>query len=377
MGLFLLGSFFLFGLLIQGVFLLVVFGRTAWYSSSSKKSAVSYPEEGVTVLVTARNKYQYLKVLIPKLFEQDYPKFDVLIVNDQSTDRTKRLLEDLLIKYPKLRSVTIKYTPKHLTAKKFALTLGFKVAKNDVILLTEADSLPSSNQWIRKMTTPVREQGKTFALGYSGYTQPSSMLGRWVKFESLLKALFFLSFSLWKAPFMGVGRNLCYRKSFFMEVKAFKGFWDVQGGEDALFVNAYATGKNTQVVIDPQAITTSECTENWKEYLAQEKQVFQAERNLKVEDKRKVGIYAISQALYWIGGSGLLLYFGIGFDWIQFSFVLSCMLARTLLLSRVIRSATFKLEGTRPTFNVLLFDLIYIAYFWVLGSISYQAKNMK
>jgi len=377
MGLFLLGFFFLFGLLIQGVFLLVVFGRTAWYSSSSKKSAVTYPEEGVTVLVTARNKYQYLKVLIPKLFEQDYPKFDVLIVNDQSTDRTKRLLEDLLIKYPKLRSVTIKYTPKHLTAKKFALTLGFKVAKNDVILLTEADSLPSSNQWIRKMTAPVREQGKTFALGYSGYTQPSSTLGRWVKFESLLKALFFLSFSLWKAPFMGVGRNLCYRKSFFMEVKAFKGFWDVQGGEDALFVNAYATGKNTQVVIDPQAMTTSECTENWKEYLAQEKQVFQAERNLKVEDKRKVGIYAISQALYWIGGIGLLLYFGIGFDWIQFSFVLACMLARTLLLSRVIRSATFKLEGTRPTFNVLLFDLIYIAYFWVLGSISYQAKNMK
>lgn len=377
MGLFLLGFFFLFGLLIQGVFLLVVFGRTAWYSSSSKKSAVTYPEEGVTVLVTARNKYQYLKVLIPKLFEQDYPKFDVLIVNDQSTDRTKRLLEDLFIKYPKLRSVTIKYTPKHLTAKKFALTLGFKVAKNDVILLTEADSLPSSNQWIRKMTAPVREQGKTFALGYSGYTQPSSTLGRWVKFESLLKALFFLSFSLWKAPFMGVGRNLCYRKSFFMEVKAFKGFWDVQGGEDALFVNAYATGKNTQVVIDPQAITTSECTENWKEYLAQEKQVFQAERNLKVEDKRKVGIYAISQALYWIGGIGLLLYFGIGFDWIQFSFVLACMLARTLLLSRVIRSATFKLEGTRPTFNVLLFDLIYIAYFWVLGSISYQAKNMK
>lgn len=377
MGLFLLGSFFVFGLLIQGVFLLVVFGRTAWYSSSPKKSAVTYPEEGVTVLVTARNKYPYLKVLIPKLFEQDYPKFDVLIVNDQSTDRTKRLLEDLLIKYPKLRSVTIKYTPKHLTAKKFALTLGFKVAKNDVILLTEAESLPSSNQWIRKMTAPVREQGKTFALGYSGYTQPSSMLGRWVKFESLLKALFFLSFSLWKAPFLGVGRNLCYRKSFFMEVKAFKGFWDVQGGEDALFVNAYATGKNTQVVIDPKAITTSECTENWKEYLAQEKQVFQAERNLKVEDKRKVGIYAISQALYWIGGIGLLLYFGIGFDWIQFSFVLACMLARTLLLTWVIRSATFKLEGTRPTFNVLLFDLIYIAYFWVLGSISYQAKNMK
>lgn len=94
-----------------------------------------------------------------------------MIVNDQSTDRTKRLLEDFMIQYPKLRTVTIKYTPKHVTAKKFAITLGIKVAKNDVILHTDADCLPTSNQWIRQMTAPVREEGKTFALGFSGYEE--------------------------------------------------------------------------------------------------------------------------------------------------------------------------------------------------------------
>ena len=101
MGLFLLWFFFGFGILVQGGYLFMVFSRTAWYSRGSKKSGIQYPEEGVTVLVTARNKFQHLKVLIPKLFEQDYPKFDVMIVNDQSTDRTKRLLEDLMVQYPR------------------------------------------------------------------------------------------------------------------------------------------------------------------------------------------------------------------------------------------------------------------------------------
>ena len=232
MGLFLLWFFFGFGILVQGGYLLLVFSRTALHGNNAKKSKNQDPEEGVTIVVTAKNKFQHLKVLIPKLFEQDYPKFDVMIVNDQSTDRTKRLLEDLMIRYPKLRTVTVKYTPKHCNAKKFALTLGIKVAKNDVILLTDADCLPNSDQWIRKMTAPVREEGKTFALGFSGYSQNSSMLNKWVQFELILKALFYLSFGLWKSPFMGTGKNLCFRKSFFLAAKGFRGYWNVEGGDD-------------------------------------------------------------------------------------------------------------------------------------------------
>lgn len=377
MGLFLLWFFFGFGILIQGGYLLLVFSRTALHGNKSKKSRNQDPEEGVTILVTAKNKFQHLKVLIPKLFEQNYPKFDVMIVNDQSTDRTKRLLEELMIRYPKLRSVTVKYTPKHCTAKKFALTLGIKVAKNDVILLTDADCLPNSDQWIRKMTAPVREEGKTFALGFSGYSQKPSVLNKWVQFELILKALFYLSFGLWKSPFMGTGKNLCYRKSFFLAAKGFRGFWNVEGGDDSLFVNIHATGSNAKVVIDAEAITRSAPKETWKDYLKHEKSLLKAQRFFRVGDKSKVSLYGISHSLYWIGGIGLLIYFGIVSQWEDFSVVLGIVGFRSILLILIFRAASKKLQHNFPKMNVLLNDLLYLAYFWVLGSVSYQAKSIK
>jgi cellulose synthase/poly-beta-1,6-N-acetylglucosamine synthase-like glycosyltransferase len=377
MGLFLLWFFFGIGIIIQGVYLLVIFGRTAWYKSSGKSSTPHLPEEGVTILVAAHNEFQNLKVLIPKLFEQDYPKYDVMIVNDRSTDRTKRLLEEMMAIYPKLRSVTVKYTPSHVTSKKFAMTLGIKVAKNDVILLTDADCIPNSGQWLRKMTAPIREEGKTFSLGFSGYKEKPGILNKWIQFETILTALFYLSFGLWKAPFMGVGRNLCYRKSFFMDVKAFKGIWHLEGGDDDLFVNTYATGKNTAIVIDPAATTLSIPKDTWRDYLIQKKRHLHAGKYYRGEDKRKIGLFSLSHGLFWIGGLGLMIFFGIGQQWEQFLIVLGIILARSFLMLFVFTSAAKKVHGSVPPMNVLINDFLYLGYFWMLGSVSYQAKDIK
>lgn len=376
MGLFLLWLIFGIGVSIQAVYLLIIFGRTAWgnFSSSSKKSE---NEEGVTVLIAAHNEYKNLKILIPKLFEQDYPKFDVMIVNDRSTDRTKRLLEEMMAIYPKLRSVTVKYTPNHVTSKKFALTLGIKVAKNDVILLTDADCVPNSDQWIRKMTAPVREEGKTFAIGFSGYQKESGMLNRWIQFETILTALFYFSFGLWKAPFMGIGRNLCYRKSFFMDVKAFKGIWHLEGGDDDLFVNQYATGGNASMVIDPSAMTLSIPKSTWSEYLVQKKRHLHAGKFYRGEDKRKIGLFSLSHALFWLGGVGLLVYFGIIQSWEQFSVVFGIILLRSILMWIVFNSASKKIQGSSTQLNTWINDLVYLGYFWILGTVSYQAKDIK
>ncbi len=377
MGLFLLWFFFGIGVIIQAVYLLVIFGRTAWFKSSSKSSKPQSPEEGVTVLVAAHNEFHNLKVLIPKLFEQDYPKYDVMIVNDRSTDRTKRLLEEMMEKYPKLRTVTIKYTPKHVTAKKFALTLGIKVAKNDVILLTDADCMPNSDQWIRKMTAPIREEGRTFSLGFSGYDVKSSLLNKWIQFETILTALFYISFGLWNAPFMGIGRNLCYRRSFFLGANAFKGIWHIEGGDDDLFVNQYATGKNTAIVLDPEANTSSIPKETWKEYLTQKKRHLNAGKYYRGKDKRKIGLFPLSHGLFWIGGLGLLFYLGLGKQWEQFPIVLGIILLRSFLVFKIFNSASKKVQGSTPPMNILVNDFMYMGYFWVLGSVSYQAKDIQ
>ena len=377
MGLFLLWFFFGIGVIIQGVYLLVIFGRTAWFKASSKSSKSTITEEGVTVLIAAHNEFQNLKTLIPKLFEQDYPNYDVMVVIDRSTDRTNHLLEEMMAIYPKLRSVTVKYTPNHVTSKKFALTLGIKVAKNDVILLTDADCVPASSQWIRKMTAPIREEGKTFSIGYSGYQAKAGLLNRWIQFETVLTALFYLSFGLWKAPFMGVGRNLSYRKSFFLEAKAFKGLWHLEGGDDDLFVNNYATGKNSAIVIDPEATTVSIPKETLKEYLVQKKRHLHAGKYYRGEDKRKIGIFSLSHALFWIGGLGMMIYFGIGLQWEQFLIVFSIILLRSVLVWNIFGSAAKKIQGNIPAMNAPMNDFLYLAYFWVLGSVSYQAKDIQ
>lgn len=376
MGLFLLWFFFGVGIFIQVIYLLIIFGRTA-FSKPQKANSDPQKEEGVTVLVSAHNEFKNLKTLIPKLFEQDYPTFDVMIVNDRSTDRTKRLLEEMMSIYPRLRSVTIKYTPAHVTAKKFAMTLGIKVSKNDVILLTDADCIPNSDQWIRKMTAPVRQEGKTFALGFSGYEKAKGFLNNWIQYETLLTALYYLSFGLWKSPFMGVGRNLCYRRSFFMEVKAFKGFWHVEGGDDDLFVNQYATGKNTAIVLDPEANTTSKPKVTFKEYMVQKKRHLHAGKYYRSEDKQKIGFFSLSHALFWLSGLGLLIYFGIEQSWEQFFIVFGIILLRSVIVVRIFASASKKIQGTKAPKNSWMHDFLYLGYFWVLGTISHQAKDIQ
>jgi hypothetical protein len=72
-----------------------------------------------------------------------------------------------------------------------------------------------------------------------------------------------------------------------------------------------------------------------------------------------------------------LIYFGIGVQWEYFLVVLGILGIRSILLFSIIRSASKNLQSNFPKMNVLLNDLLYLAYFWVLGSISYQAKNSK
>jgi len=377
MGLFLLWLLFGIGISIQMVYLIFIFGKTAFFSGNTNPYSQKSNSEGVTVMIAAHNEFQNLKVLIPKLFEQDYKIFDVMIVDDRSTDRTKKLLGEMMAIYPRLRSVTIKYTPAHVTSKKFALTLGIKVAKHDVILLTDADCIPDTDQWIRKMTAPIREDEKTFSIGFSGYEQKSGFLNNWIQFETLLTALFYMSFGLWKKPFMAVGRNLCYRKSFFMEVKAFKGLWHIQGGDDDLFVNQFATGRNTSIVLDPKANTTSTPKENLKEYLNQKKRHLHAGKYYAKEDKQKIGFYSFSHALFWIGGIGLLINLGIAEKWEHFLVLFGIILLRSILVSVIFRMASKKIQGSNTSKKVWLLDFLYLGYFWILGTISHQSKDIQ
>jgi cellulose synthase/poly-beta-1,6-N-acetylglucosamine synthase-like glycosyltransferase len=367
---------FLIALIVQLFYIVVLFGRMSFFYKNPKSS--THPSyEGVTVIVAAHNEKENLKKLIPALCDQDYPNYEIMIVNDRSHDGTRFLLEEMMAIYPKLRTVTIQYTPEHVTHKKYALTLGIKVAKNDVLLLTDADCVPKTNKWIRLMTAPVREENKKFALGYSQYNSNDGFLNSWIQFETLWTALQYISFALWKAPFMGVGRNLCYRRSFFIEKKAFKGLWHINCGDDDLFVNMYANGKKTAVVVDPESITFSTPKTTWNSYFTQKKRHFHAGKYYKAGDKQKIGIYSFTHLLFWLTGITLLTLMGIEQNWEQFAIILGIIIVRSILLTSVFTSARKKLEGKTKVFWTGFFDVMYLGYFWILGALGYQSKKVR
>ncbi len=367
---------FFSSLAIQLFYILILFGRFAFFYKQEPNKESS-EKEGVTIIIAAHNERINLKKLIPLIFKQDYPNFDVMVINDRSYDGTKKILEKLMAIYPRLRTVTVDYTPAHVTSKKYALTLGIKVAKNDVLLLTDADCWPSTPKWIELMTSPVRLEGKTFAIGFSQYDTRDGFLNKWIQVETLWTAIQYISFALWKSPFMGVGRNLCYRRSFFMENKAFKGLWQIESGDDDLFVNLYANGNNAAAVINPESITFSEPKTTWKSYFTQKKRHFHAGKYYKTRNKLKIGWYAFSHLIFWVSAISLLILSGINQTWEQFLLILGIIVVRSVLITSVFRLARKKLEGKIQVFWSGFFDVIYIGYFWILGALGYQSKKVR
>lgn len=361
---------------IQFVYLVIIFGRLYLFQPFTASEGPDQPtEEGVSVVVAAQNELKNLKRLLPLLAAQQYSKFEILIVNDRSSDGTPSFLRKMMNQYPNLRTVTVKYTPDHVTGKKYALTLGIKVAKYDIVLLTDADCVPESSAWIRWMSRPLRlDKGKQIVLGYGAYQKQGGLLNRLIQYETLLTAIQYFSFALWKAPFMGVGRNLAYRKNFFLDKKAFRGHWHINGGDDDLFLNQHANGKNTAVIIHPDGITRSRPKENWKDLFVQKTRHYHAGKYYRWSSKLKLGLYAFSHLLFWV--SGIFLLFSAS-SWEPIAIILGLVVSRALFQVFVLDMAKKKLEGPGNVYWMMFFDLLHLGYFWIVGTKGYLSKKIR
>lgn len=366
---------FLIAAAIQFVYLIFIFGRLSFFQPPVASDPEDGMEEGVSIVVAARNELKNLKKLLPLLAAQQYLRFEILIVNDRSTDGTPSFLRKMMNLYPNLRTVTIKYTPDHVTGKKYALTLGIKVAKYDIILLTDADCRPASNHWIKWMSHPLRmDKDKKIVLGHGAYERHPGLLNSLIQYETLFTAIQYFSFALWKAPFMGVGRNLAYRRRFFLENNAFRGHWRINGGDDDLFVNQNGHGKNISVVIHPDSMTISKPQPDWKSFFRQKNRHFHAGKCYQVGSKLKLGMYAISHLLFWILGIFLLF---TSSRWEPIAIILGLVVSRALFQVFVLNGAKKKLEGRGNVYWMMFFDLLHLGYFWVIGTKGYLSKNIK
>ena len=283
------------------------FRRLAWYSTPEKQHSQQHP---VSVIICARDEAARLVTHLPGALVQTYPStHEVIVVNHNSQDDTRFLLDEFKKTFKGLHIVNLEHEAIGIPGKKYPFSMGIKEARYEIVLLTDADCIPASEFWMQKMQDGY-DKGIEVVLGYGAYKRAPGVLNKIIRFDTFHTALQYLSYALAGQPYMGVGRNLSYKKDVFLRNKGFSAINHVPGGDDDLFINKVATRANTAIVIDKDTFTLSDPKKNFGEWFRQKARHYSTAKYYKPRHKFLLGLYSLSYILFYP-----LLIVSLFYDW--------------------------------------------------------------
>jgi glycosyltransferase involved in cell wall biosynthesis len=359
--------FFVFVAAVVVQLVYIVFFLVAFQRKGPVTPAEARP---VSVVVCAHDEEQNLRALIPILLQQQHPAFEVIVVNDRSNDGTYDFLLEETKKEERLRMVHASSVPGHVNGKKYGITLGIKAAKHDWIVLTDADCRPNSDNWLAAISSRCTD-GKEIVLGYSAYEKEKGFLNLFIRFETLLTAIQYIAYAVLGNPYMGVGRNLAYRKSLFLNNKGFNGFLGVTGGDDDLFVNQHAHGSNTAVCLGEEAIVYSYPKKTVKQYFNQKIRHLSVGKKYRFKHQLLLGVFSLSHALTWFAGLPLLFVFS-GYWWVA-----GALIVRTVAVSVTIHQAAARFGHKFESWSVPLLDFLFVIYYLSTAPVALLTKKIR
>lgn len=278
----------------------------------SRQSSVAASQPSVSVVMVVHNEAEFLKKSIPYLLEQDYPDYEVVVVNHVSTDDTKYVLRICSENYPQIKPITIKHDVNMFRGKKYPLSIGIKSASKDVILLTEAESVPKSFDWISRMMQGY-SGGTQIVMGYNLVKSDGSLLGAFQQYENMAYNASYIGAALMGRPYTATGRNLSYRRDFFFKQGGFISHYSIPDGADDLFVNQNANARNTALVLDSEASVISEPRNTFGLWHQDRAHRLYTRRNYAWNDRLMLSIYPVSQVVFL--ASLVMLFVGGIFPW--------------------------------------------------------------
>lgn len=285
-------------------------------------------KQPVSVIICARNEKENLKKFLPDILEQDYPDYEVIVVNDCSEDNSYLILGNLLLQYPHLKISTVNKDPKFTHNKRFAQFIGIKAAKNEILLFTDADCRPESDRWIENMTSHF-DNKTDIVLGYSGYMNRKGLLNKYIRYDCLTIAMQYLGMAIRGIPYMGVGRNLAYRRSMFFAKSGYGAHNHLISGDDDLFVNNNANRSNTAIEFNAGAHTRSVPSSGFMEWAIQKKRHLTTAPYYRLRDKIILSIEPLTRILFYTAAIVLLSY-RIDWIWISAGLVIRFMVQVTV-----------------------------------------------
>jgi len=359
-------SVFLIFLALQ-VTILLIFLK-AFTGNKQSNSPATHP---VSVVIAARNELNNLKLLLPKLYNQNHDNYEIIIVDDRSDDDTYYFLYEEKKTQPLLKVVTVKETPNKMNPKKYALTLGIKAANNEIILLTDADCLPENEEWIQSMSSNFKNASTEINLGVSVYQKQKGFLNAFIRFETLSTAIQYIGLALSGMPYMGVGRNLAYKKELFLKNKGFNSHIDITGGDDDLFVNKHGSNKNTTVSLSKSALTTSIPKQTWSGFFRQKTRHLSVGKYYKLKHTLLLAFISLTHLGFWIS----LIFCSVLI--MEPYILLTGFILRTLLLYLTFMTACKKIGVRFDIWGLVFLDFIFVFYYLSIGIRALFTKKVR
>jgi glycosyltransferase involved in cell wall biosynthesis len=306
-------STILFLAFVVSVGIQIAYYLTFLFSFSIKRAETRLKKHvPISVIICAKNEAENLEKNLPHILNQEYSNFEIVLVNDSSSDETLAVMKTFESKHDNIKLVNVKTIEAFWGNKKYALTLGIKASTNDFLVFTDADCKPNSNQWLAHLSSKFSNQ-KAIVLGYGAYAKKRfSFLNQLIRFETVMTALQYFSYASLGIPYMGVGRNLAYRKELFFNNNGFNGHMAIKSGDDDLFINEVADNKNTALCFTKESFTISEPKTTFKDWVIQKRRHISTAKFYNAKHQFLLGLFYCSQVLFWIIGVLLLI---LGYQW--------------------------------------------------------------
>lgn len=322
---------------------------------------------GISVVICARNEEKKVAQNLPLILNQNYRSFEILIIDDHSEDGTAVVVAQFQKFYPYLRIVK-NTNIKKSAGKKDALTLGVNSAKFDIIAVTDADCIPESPNWLQSMSEKLTAD-KDIVLGYGPYIPQRGMLNSFIRFETAMTALQYFSYANAGVPYMGVGRNMLYRKSSFEKNQGFSTHSEIASGDDDLFVREVATAKNTAISLDPETFLYSESKPDLRSYVRQKIRHLSTGKHYKWYHKLLLGCFGASHSWHYVALILLMLF--------KYYFILTICLyfLRIFVVTLTCAQVFKKLREQSILKSIVWLDAAMGIYFILSAFLPYITKN--
>lgn len=344
---------------------LILFTRALRTADTATSTAVP-----ISVIIAARNEKNNLTENLASILTQDYPSFEVIVVNDSSWDGTRDLLKMWSDTYENLKIVTLEIDERFQKGKKFALTMGIKAAQYEHLLFTDADCTPSSDKWISLMANALQRENTDLVLGNSPLITKRNILGSLVNYETFHTALQYFSYANRGMAYMGVGRNMGYTKSLFFKHKGFAAHQHILSGDDDLFVQQAANNTNVSTVISAQAHTYSLGPENMSTWIKQKTRHLSTSSAYKPKYKMLLGLYSLVQVIFYVALLVLLIQHPDTWNWAA-----ALLVTKWLVLWMVAYKPAKVLGYKRISYALPYYDILYTGYLLLFSILKPFSKN--